>query len=84
VKLPLLKSVISLSTNNLQGILMWEEFIDMGIQIDYHELETRQRTLSMTPLTSNLPVVQLEVQRSNIKPSQHLKQRLYSENTTHH
>jgi fatty-acyl-CoA synthase len=41
-----LKSVISLSTNNLQGILMWEEFIDMGIQIDYHELETRQRTLS--------------------------------------
>jgi hypothetical protein len=24
---------------------MWEEFIDMGIQIDYHELETRQRTL---------------------------------------
>jgi fatty-acyl-CoA synthase len=35
-----LKSVISLSTNNLQGILMWEEFIDMGIQIDYHELET--------------------------------------------
>jgi fatty-acyl-CoA synthase len=43
---PLLKSVISLSTNNLQGILMWEEFIDMGIQIDYHELETRQRTLS--------------------------------------
>jgi fatty-acyl-CoA synthase len=25
---------------------MWEEFIDMGIQIDYHELETRQRTLS--------------------------------------
>jgi hypothetical protein len=23
----------------------------------------------MTPLTSNLPVVQLEVQRSNIKPS---------------
>jgi fatty-acyl-CoA synthase len=52
VKLPLLKSVISLSTNNLQGILMWEEFIDMGIQIDYHELETRQRTLSMTLLTS--------------------------------
>jgi fatty-acyl-CoA synthase len=45
-ELPLLKSVISLSTNNLQGILMWEEFIDMGIQIDYHELETRQRTLS--------------------------------------
>jgi long-subunit acyl-CoA synthetase (AMP-forming) len=30
----------------LAGILMWEEFIDMGIQIDYHELETRQRTLS--------------------------------------
>jgi hypothetical protein len=46
---------------------MWEEFIDMGIQIDYHELETRQRTLSFDfPLTSNLPVVQLEVQRSNI------------------
>jgi hypothetical protein len=32
----------------------------------------------MTPLTSNLPVVQQEVQGSNIKPSQHLKQRLYS------
>jgi fatty-acyl-CoA synthase len=46
VKVSVLKSVISLSTNNLQGILMWEEFIDMGIQIDYHELETRQRTLS--------------------------------------
>jgi fatty-acyl-CoA synthase len=61
---------------------MWEEFIDMGIQIDYHELETRQRTLSFDfPLTSNLPVVQLEVQRSNIKPSQHLKQRLYSSET---
>jgi hypothetical protein len=42
---------------------MWEEFIDMGIQIDYHELETRQLFLSMTPLTSNLPVVQLEVQK---------------------
>jgi hypothetical protein len=41
---------------------MWEEFIDMGIQIDYHELETRL-FLSMTPLTSNLPVVQLEVQK---------------------
>jgi fatty-acyl-CoA synthase len=45
VKSSALKSVISLR-NNLQGILMWEEFIDMGIQIDYHELETRQRTLS--------------------------------------
>jgi fatty-acyl-CoA synthase len=78
---PLLKSVISLSTNNLQGILMWEEFIDMGIQIDYHELETRQRTLSFDdPIKSTQ---QLEVR--NIKPSQHLKQRLYSsENTTHH
>jgi fatty-acyl-CoA synthase len=43
---PLLKSVVSLSKNNLQGILMWEEFIDMGIHIDYHKLETRQRTLS--------------------------------------
>jgi fatty-acyl-CoA synthase len=54
------KSVISLSTNNLQGILMWEEFIDMGIQID-HELKRQRNTLflSMTPLTSNLP--QLEV-----------------------
>lgn len=43
---PLLKSVISLSKNNLHGILMWEEFIDMGIRIDYHELEKRQSTLS--------------------------------------
>jgi fatty-acyl-CoA synthase len=25
---------------------MWKNSIDMGIQIDYHELETRQRTLS--------------------------------------
>nr|WP_232226238.1 AMP-binding protein [Flavobacterium sp. ACAM 123] len=25
---------------------MWEEFIDMGIQIDHHKLETRQRHLS--------------------------------------
>jgi fatty-acyl-CoA synthase len=50
-----LKSVISL-TNNLQGILMWEEFIDMGIQIDYHELETRQRTLSFDdPINIHLP-----------------------------
>jgi fatty-acyl-CoA synthase len=39
------KSVISLSTNNLQGILMWEEFIDMGIQID-HELKRQRNTLS--------------------------------------
>jgi fatty-acyl-CoA synthase len=46
---------------------MWEEFIDMGIQIDYHELETRQRTLSFDdPININLPVVQQEVQRSNI------------------
>jgi fatty-acyl-CoA synthase len=38
---------------------MWEEFIDMGIQIDYHELETRQRTLSFDdPININLPVVQ--------------------------
>jgi hypothetical protein len=66
----------------LAGILMWEEFIDMGIQIDYHELETRQRTLSFDDPTSNLPVVQQEVQRSNIKPSQHLKQRLYSKEKT--
>jgi fatty-acyl-CoA synthase len=43
---PLLKSVISLSKNNLHGILMWEEFIDMGIRVDYHELEKRQSTLS--------------------------------------
>lgn len=43
---PLLKSVISLSKKNLEGILMWEEFIDMGIHIDYHKLETRQHTLS--------------------------------------
>ncbi|MEZ7499154.1 AMP-binding protein [Flavobacterium sp. Arc3] len=43
---PLLKSVISLSKNNLQGILMWEEFIDMGIHIDYHKLQTRQLLLS--------------------------------------
>lgn len=43
---PLLKSVISLSKNNLHGILMWEEFMDMGIRIDYHELEKRQSTLS--------------------------------------
>jgi len=43
---PLLKSVISLSENNLHGILMWEEFIDMGIRIDYRELEKRQSTLS--------------------------------------
>jgi fatty-acyl-CoA synthase len=64
VKSCLLKSVISLSTNNLQGILMWEEFIDMGIQIDYHELETRQRTLSFDdPINIHLPVVQLEVQK---------------------
>lgn len=43
---PLLRSVISLSQTNLEGILMWEEFIDMGIHIDYHKLETRQRLLS--------------------------------------
>jgi len=43
---PLLKSIISLSKNNLPGILMWEEFIDMGIHIDYHKLESRQRLLS--------------------------------------
>jgi fatty-acyl-CoA synthase len=43
---PLLKSVISLSKKNLHGILLWEEFIDMGIRIDYHELEKRQSTLS--------------------------------------
>lgn len=43
---PLLKSVISLSKSNLHGILMWEEFMDMGIRIDYHELEKRQSTLS--------------------------------------
>jgi hypothetical protein len=43
---------------------MWEEFIDMGIQIDYHELETRQRTLSFDdPINIHLPVVQLEVQK---------------------
>jgi fatty-acyl-CoA synthase len=41
---------------------MWEEFIDMGIQIDYHELETRQRTLSFDdPINIHLP--QLEVQK---------------------
>jgi fatty-acyl-CoA synthase len=33
---------------------MWEEFIDMGIQIDYHELETRQRTLSFDDPTSTI------------------------------
>jgi fatty-acyl-CoA synthase len=65
---------------------MWEEFIDMGIQIDYHELETRQRTLSFDdPINIQFTSGTTEVQRSNIKPSQHLKQRLYSsENTTHH
>jgi hypothetical protein len=63
---------------------MWEEFIDMGIQIDYHELETRQRTLSFDdPININLPVVQQEVKRATLRSSQHLKQRLYSsENTT--
>jgi fatty-acyl-CoA synthase len=43
---PMLKSVISLSKKNLEGILMWEEFIDMGIHIDYHKLETIKHTLS--------------------------------------
>jgi fatty-acyl-CoA synthase len=71
-----LKSVISLSTNNLR-----EGMCLSIIQIDYHELETRQRTLSFDdPININLPVVQLEVQRSNIK--QYLKQ--LAENTTHH
>jgi hypothetical protein len=58
---------------------MWEEFIDMGIQIDYHELK-RTNTLSFDDPISNLPVVQQD-QKNNIKPSQHLKQRLYSMKT---
>jgi fatty-acyl-CoA synthase len=62
------KSLVKISYffkhKQLAGILMWEEFIDMGIQIDYHELETRQRTLSFDdPINIHLPVVQLEVQK---------------------
>jgi hypothetical protein len=40
---------------------MWEEF--RGIQIDYHELETRQRLSFDDPINIHLPVVQQEVQK---------------------
>lgn len=45
-RLPHLQSVISLAPKNLDGIIMWQEFLDMGGEIDYHEVEKIQHSLS--------------------------------------
>lgn len=45
-RLPDLQSVISLAKENLDGIIMWEEFLDMGGEIDYHKVLEIQQSLS--------------------------------------
>lgn len=45
-RLPNLQSVISLAKENLDGIIMWQEFIDMGNEIDYHKVQKIQQTLN--------------------------------------
>jgi len=44
--LPNLKTVISLAPKNLQGIVMWDEFMDMGSEINLNEVLEIQRNLS--------------------------------------
>jgi fatty-acyl-CoA synthase len=44
--LPYLKTVISLAPKNLQGIVMWDEFMDMGSEINLNEVLEIQRNLS--------------------------------------
>ncbi len=44
--LPHLKTVISLAPKNLQGIVMWDEFMDMGSEINLNEVLEIQRNLS--------------------------------------
>lgn len=44
--LPNLKTVISLAPKNLQGIVMWDEFMDMGSEINLNEVLQIQRNLS--------------------------------------
>ena len=44
--LPFLKTVISLAPKNLQGIVMWDEFMDMGSEINLNEVLEIQRNLS--------------------------------------
>jgi fatty-acyl-CoA synthase len=61
--LPHLKTVISLAPKNLQGIVMWDEFMDMGSEINLNEVLEIQRNLSFdepiniqfTSGTSGLP-----------------------------
>jgi len=44
--LPNLKTIISLAPKNLQGIVMWDEFMDMGSEINLNEVLEIQRNLS--------------------------------------
>ncbi len=45
-RLPDLQTVISLAPKNLDGILMWDEFMDMGNDIDYHKVFEIQQSLN--------------------------------------
>lgn len=45
-RLPDLQTVVSLAPKNLDGILMWDEFMDMGNEIDYHKVFEIQQSLN--------------------------------------